>query len=307
MSKPTLIKSLAKVIISAAWADGEVSNEEINSLKDLLFQMPEMTARDWAELEIYLDAPVNLEERERLIAELAAAMRTPRDRALAISRLEEIIAVDGNITEKERALVAEIKSALEGVNVSVFGQLGHLLGRSLQRRKRQDSDKYNRERYIDDFIKNKVFYSLKHKAKIDANAFELPEDELRKLSLAGGLMAQVAFVDRDISPSEVAGIAQAIQKSWGVSAAAAATVAEVAAAEISKQLDLYRLAREFFESTTESERLAFLEALFAVAASDGSASHEEIEAIRLVAKLLKLTHKQFISAKLKLPRAKRAS
>jgi len=44
--------TLAKVIIAAAWADDEVSHEEINSLKDLLFRLPHLEARDWSSLEI---------------------------------------------------------------------------------------------------------------------------------------------------------------------------------------------------------------------------------------------------------------
>jgi len=32
-----LILNLAKVVIAAAWVDGEIDHEEINNLKDLLF------------------------------------------------------------------------------------------------------------------------------------------------------------------------------------------------------------------------------------------------------------------------------
>lgn len=44
--KTNVIMALAKVMIAAAWADGSVNNDEINSLKDLLFQLPEMTDSD---------------------------------------------------------------------------------------------------------------------------------------------------------------------------------------------------------------------------------------------------------------------
>jgi hypothetical protein len=67
MAKPNVIKALAKVMIAAAWSDGSITVDEVNSLKDLLFQLP-MTASDWAELDIYLDAPVG-EASARLVAE----------------------------------------------------------------------------------------------------------------------------------------------------------------------------------------------------------------------------------------------
>lgn len=87
----------------------------------------------------------------------------------------------------------------------------------------------------------------------------------------------------------------------------AAFLAAVAVSEISPKMDYYRLTREFFEATRESERLAFLDALFAIAAADEGASHLEIEEIRAIARGLRLTHKQFITAKLKIPRSQRAN
>jgi uncharacterized tellurite resistance protein B-like protein len=72
-------------------------------------------------------------------------------------------------------------------------------------------------------------------------------------------------------------------------------------------LDYYRLSRRFFESTTEDERVHFMDALFAVADGDSGVSYEEIEEIRTIAIVLKLTHKQFIDAKLKIPRERRAN
>ena len=40
-----LILTLAKVVLAAAWADGELTHEEINSMKDVLFRMPQLSAR----------------------------------------------------------------------------------------------------------------------------------------------------------------------------------------------------------------------------------------------------------------------
>jgi uncharacterized tellurite resistance protein B-like protein len=134
----------------------------------------------------------------------------------------------------------------------------------------------------------------------------ISEAELRKFSLAGGLMARVAYVNRDASEAEYESMRRALGKCWQIGDEEAAVVIEVAISEISKDLDYYRLSREFFECTTEAERLCFLDVLFAVADGDGRVSYEEIEEIRTIANMLKLTHKQFIDAKLKIPRERRA-
>ena len=307
MAKTNLIMALAKVIIAAAWADGEMTNEEINSLKDLLFRMPEMTARDWARLEIYMHSPVSEADRLRLVQELKASLSSPGDKALAISKLEEMAAADGVVTAEERARVEEIKDAIEHVDVSIFGRVGRLLRGPVHRRAEAVAESTNRELFLDDFLKNRIFYNVRRHLAQDTFELDLPELELRKLSLAGGLMARVAMVDHQVTEEEFEAMLAVMLQQWELPRDAAAFVAEIAVDEISKDLDFYRLTRRFFELTGGDERLRFLDVLFAVAQADGRVSYAETEEIRTVSKMLKLTHKQFIDAKLKIPRDQRAA
>jgi uncharacterized membrane protein YebE (DUF533 family) len=62
-ARKDLIMTLAKALIAAAWSDGEISLDERNCLKELLFNLRELTARDWASLEIYMAAPLEVEEK----------------------------------------------------------------------------------------------------------------------------------------------------------------------------------------------------------------------------------------------------
>ncbi len=137
--------------------------------------------------------------------------------------------------------------------------------------------------------------------------FDIPEADLRKLSLAGGLMARVAHVDREIQDSEINYMIEILVKDWDVKTHEAAFIAEIALNEASPDLDYYRLTRRFFESTSAEEREAFLDVLFDVAAADGFVSNEELEEIRTISNTLKLTHRQYINAKLKIPRELRAT
>lgn len=307
MAKPRFIMALAKVIIAAAWADGQMTNEEINSLKDLLFRMPEMRAHDWAALDIYIDSPVSEADRTRLVEELKTALSSSADKALAISKLEEVISADGVVSEQELAAIEEVKSAIEEVDVSIFGKLGQLLHGPVQRRSQAVAEGQNRELYLDDFIKNRIFYNVHRRLALGESKLDIPEAEVRKLSLAGGLMARVAYVDREVTDSEFDAMLTALEDNWDIPKEAAALVAEVAVDEISKDLDYYRLTRRFFERTTGAERLRFLDVLFAVADADGHVSYEETEEIRTISNMLKLTHKQFINAKLKIPRQRRTT
>ena len=306
MPESNVILALAKVLIAEAWADGTVANQEINSLKDLLFQLPEMTANDWAQLDMYIEAPVGEAERGRLVAQLQASLRTAEDRALALRAIEAVMQADGETPEAEQAAVEEIKAALQGSNSGGIGRLGRLMGLSVKRRSQVVENAPNRELYIDDFVNNKIYYSVSRRMELDGSHTDVPDEVLRKLSLAGGLMARVAFVDGDVTQSEKDAMLAAVRRYWELSEVEAALVVEVAVSEISKQLDYYRLARQFFESTDEDQRVRFMNVLFAVADADGRVSYEEIEEIRTIANVQKLSHKQFIDAKLTIPRERRA-
>jgi prephenate dehydrogenase len=54
MAKSKAVMALAKVMIAAAWADGSINNDEINSLKDLLFQsihrLVRQNATGWSQI-----------------------------------------------------------------------------------------------------------------------------------------------------------------------------------------------------------------------------------------------------------------
>jgi uncharacterized tellurite resistance protein B-like protein len=280
--KEDLILTLAKVLIAAAWADGELTHEEVNSMKDLLFHLPQLSARQWAYLKF--------------------AIRTPRDRELAQQALEEMLHADGDVSAEEEQIAAEIRATIDSVSVDA---LSRLVKGMTGRRARTLANAPNREAYLDDFVKNKVYYGVRRRLDLGEAELEVGEDVLRTLSLAGGIMAQVARVNPQISDAEVGTIVDALQTYWHLDADQAAFVAGVAISETASLMDRNRLAREFASVVGPRERAEFLDVLFAVAAADGVASYDEIEEIRTMARSLKLSHRQFIRAKVKLPQERR--
>jgi uncharacterized tellurite resistance protein B-like protein len=304
-----MILALGKVLIAAAWADHELALEEVNSLKDLLFALRGLSAAQWAELEIYLHAPVSPTERQQLLEELQRQIRSEADRQLALTSLQEMVEADGKIPDEEAVVFDQIREAIEDADTGVFGMIGGLLKGAVSRRSQAALSFPDRESQLDDFIHNRVFYSVRRRLNLGEAPISdaIEEDELRTLSLAGGLMARIAQLDREVTDGELKAMASALRASWDLDEEAAAFVVDVAVTEASAELDNYRLARTFFEHTTLEQRIQFVEALFQVAAADGQASHEEIETIRRIARTLKLSHRQFINAKLTLPKELRAS
>ena len=299
MSDRSVILALARVIVAAAWADGKLSQEEIDSLKDLLFRLPhagpargiQLPAQDWAALELYMQSPVDSAERARLLQDLQAELRTPADRQLAIGALDELVQADGVVTSEEQAVVQEIRAALEGVDLGLISQFVRMVRGPLQRRSDATSAMGRREAELEDFVKNRIYFEVRRRLATDV-ASASDEATLRKLSLAAGLMALVANVDGNISEDERLDISGAIAREWGLDAEAAAVVAEAATTAISSGMDYYRLTREFFTATSDDERVRFLDVLFGVARANGSVSSAEIAEIRRIAQSLNVARQQ---------------
>ncbi len=299
MSNERMVMTLGKVLIAMAWADGNVSTAEINCLKDLLFNMPTLTGRQWERLQIYIEAPVEPEERSRLLVELQQAISSNADKSTALSVLETVYQADSQFTEDEQLVFAEIKESISLARTGLSGAMSKLLRGAIQRRTEVVSNAPNREEFFEDFLRNKIYYKLARRLDVDQAQLEIPDSELRKLCAASGLMAQIAYADDEIAEEEFDVICQSLQRMWGLSAHCATLVAEIAISEVGAGMDLHRLAREFFEATNQEERRRFIEVLFAVADAHDGTSHEEIEEVRRISKSLLVSHREFIQAKTK--------
>jgi uncharacterized tellurite resistance protein B-like protein len=301
MAERMFILDLARLVVAAAWADGELKNEEINALKDLLFNLEDVTGREWAELEMYMDSPVAPEETERLLGVVLRQIESEKDKELVVKTLENLFRADGVVSSAEQALLEEIEKALSEVGTGLAAKLSKILRGAVSRRGSKLASGPQRDGRIDDYLKNTIYYQLKSQGGQKGTEIDLPEQKLRKLCLAGGLLARIAAVDKEISEQEKQAIEKVLGTQWGLSARETRIVAEVSCDRTLKGLDYFRLARGFFECTTLDERREFLKCLFRIANASNKTSYEETEAIRKIAGSLKLTHEDFIEAKLTIP------
>lgn len=299
-----LIETLGKVIIAAGWADKELTPEERNNLKDLLFQFQQvliapgalertddsgLDARTLALFEMYTDSPVDAAERERLVSELGENIGSEEDRELALSALQSMIEADRKITDEEQTVLNHIKATIGSVDTGFFGDLGRLLRSAVQRRSDAMSRTPNREIYFEDFLKNKVYYEVRRRLDLGKTSLEIPDEELRKLSIAGVLLARVAHVDGIVLENEIEKIRSVLQNDWQLSQEAAEFVVNVALSEAEKNFDYLRMTREFVDIVRYSDRASFLGVLFAVADADRRISNAELREIRNIADYLLLS------------------
>lgn len=297
MATRNLIIKLAKFLIAAAWADGELKASEVNVLKDLIYSWGEIGEDDWTDLEAYMDSPVYDEERGRILAGLLDAIGSSSEKRLVLDSVTALVAADGQVSDQESRVLEEVRKALDEKSVGIGALLGKLLGGAVQRRTVGASPS-DREDRIDDFIRNKIYFRLVSELERDGLSSGLPDQELRKLCLTAGLLAQVAWIDEDISSDEKAAIVKVLCQGWAIEAEVATIVCRISVDRATQGIDYFRLTRSFFESTSHDERLRFLRDLFRVANSCGKTSFDEIEQIRRIARSLKLSHEEFTQAKL---------
>ena len=299
------VLDLGKLLIAAAWADGELSNQEINALKELLFLLPEISGEEWMELELYMATPVSEDERQQLLARVLNGITISADKALVLQTLERLVHVDGVAKEAEASVVESLRQDVESKSTGFFAHLTKPLRLAISSRSGHYGTDGGRESRLEDYIKNAVYYQLVSEMKTRGIAISLPDQEIRKVCLAAGLMARVAWVDNAFCEQEQDSVTRALAEGWKLPNEEAKVIMEISHQRIMKGLDSVRLTKGFCECTTVSERKAFLTALFAIANTSQQTSSQEIEEIRSITKGLELSHQDFIDAKLTVPKADR--
>ena len=160
MPDRAFIMDLARLVIATAWADRKIVNEEVNTLKDLIFALPEVSGADWQQLDIYLDSPVGEEERDRLLSAVLNGMQTDDDKQMVMATLHKLIECDGVVSADETRVLEEIRQAVERKNTGWLGRLSSLIGSAVNRREKKLREGPNREARLDDYIRNTVYFRI---------------------------------------------------------------------------------------------------------------------------------------------------
>ena len=90
--------------------------------------------------------------------ELQDSMMSRKDKILALNALDSLASADGNPSVEEQAIIESIKNAIQEASVGLMGGLGNILSSTIARRSQAIANAPNRELFLDDYIKNKVYY-----------------------------------------------------------------------------------------------------------------------------------------------------
>lgn len=292
MSSETKKLALLKALAAIAWADGELSNEELNYLKHLALKF-NLSDEVWTKLEPYLDDPVSLEEGEGLIKDFLSLINTPQDKKECLSALEEMVNADDRVTPEEQEFLDKFSKVINDTSTFsiIRGKLKGLFGKTIFKSTSTRDDE------LSDYIHNKLLYKIRQ--RLTQQGIQLPVEQLNYFSLYGGLLGRVANADGSISSAETEYLKSRLGELTGFKSAELELIAAVIEDQTLNGLDNFRLTSEFFKVSDRAQRLQLLDCLFALAAVDQQLLHREVEEIRSIAYALGLSHKDFIAAKLK--------
>ena len=301
MSVSNLPLVLGRVLIAAAWADGELSQDERRALEDLLFSMPGLDGDTWRALAADIDRPFPPEHLQTLLEQLRSELDGDRAREHARETLEEMARRLGPDTPEAAALREALEVVTDRPEVAPsddggwWGRLRGALGGSLGEHAGRVRRFVDREQEVERALEGRVAEALA------GDPAAADPERVHRLALAASILAHVVRLDDVVEAGERDALRAALVEQYGLDEQAASVVTELALDEVATGVDLHVLLREFARATDEDERQRFLAAVFRVAAGDGRASYDEIEEVRRIGRGLLLSHRHFIAAKLTLP------
>jgi uncharacterized tellurite resistance protein B-like protein len=288
---------LGRVLIAAAWADGELSPPEREALQDLLFTLPDLDGDSWRALAADIDRPFPPEHLQVLLDQLRVHLHAPEARARARTAIGALADRVGSGTAEAAALRTALEHIGAHQDVEGAAPTGGWWSRvrsALREHTTRLAPVQHRELTVERALRAKITAAIPEP--------DLPDPEhLRQLSLAAAILAHVVRLDDVVEAGERNALRAALQDQYGLDEEVAGLVTELALDEVASGIDLHALLRDFSNVSTEDERQRFLAAVFRVAAGDGRASYDEIEEVRRIGRGLLLSHRHFIAAKLTLP------
>lgn len=115
-----------KLLMALAAADDQVTLEELNLLKDFVFEHS-LTEEEWSEIQYYAAAPLSKDVLAELARTVVAETRTAADQRQFAAAVREMAATDGVIAAAERQILELVDAELGKGRVPLVGYITRTL------------------------------------------------------------------------------------------------------------------------------------------------------------------------------------
>ncbi|NQT56670.1 MAG: TerB family tellurite resistance protein [Desulfobacteraceae bacterium] len=113
------------------------------------------------------------------------------------------------------------------------------------------------------------------------------------------LLLEMSYIDGEFSESERENIISILKKDYHLSDEYASALIEASKKELNESIDLWHFTNLINQNYSIEEKIRVIETVWSIAYTDGRLDKYEDYLVHKLAKLLHLTHKQLIEAKLR--------
>tara|TARA_B100000686_G_C16759822_1_gene957916 strand:- start:280 stop:1170 length:891 start_codon:yes stop_codon:yes gene_type:complete len=278
-----------KVLAAIAWADGEITNSELNILKSF-YRKFGLNSHQMDELKRYIRAPISHEEQEELFRSLIAELDSAKNKREITDALHVMATADGKIHPEEKLLIEQFEGWMKSTSFGKrsIGKLRNFLTRTIFKNARQPDSEL--KSLFQRVVEKKIH------VKSGGKKIKWPGDSAYRACLLGTLMASIAYTKDGFTVKEKLVIRKRLGEKFDFSSNDLVILCEIAC-ELGSDYDFYETTMEVNRLLTFNDRIKFMECLFEVAVADAIISHQEVEVLRNITKALKIPHKNFIACK----------
>lgn len=283
-----------KVLTTIAWADGEISQSEINIFKKF-YRKFDLEKHELDELKPYLFSPIAKQEKDELYRQMIAELSSPKEKKEIMGALESMVQADKRMKSDERELVNQFSEWLEKSSHTKrsFGRIRNLLQRTIFKHARDLNPDI--EKYFKRGVLKKIELKNTH-SQIPTN---LTDERLYLICLLGTMMAAVAHVDGHFDLAEKKALKLCLTDQFSLAGKELTLLFEVVEEQALQGFDFYEVTAEINRIVSYNDRIHLMECLFEVCIADGEMVHEEAEEVRRITKALRIPHKIFIEYKVR--------
>ena len=116
---------------------------------------------------------------------------------------------------------------------------------------------------------------------------------------ACALLVEMASIDNEFSETEEQGIVAILEKEFGLAEVMAKEVMELAGLELKESVDVWQFTSLINKNYSPDEKIELIELVWKVVYADGHLDKHEDYLVKKLSRMLNLSHKEMIDAKLK--------
>jgi|GEM_PF-385329 len=284
-----------KVLATIAWADGEITESELNVLKKF-YRKFDLDKQALDSLKPYLLAPISKKEQDKLFRQLVAELGSEKERQAVVAELEEMVNADLKIKDEEKALLAEFSELLKKSSFTKrsIGRLRNFFQATLFKPAHEKNPALHK------YFKNSILRKMEIKNASSKKRIKFDEDEVYFICLLGTLLASVAQVDDHFHDEEKKALKKILKERFDFKGLELQLVFDVIEDQARQGFDFYEVTTEFNRLCSYNDRVNTVDCFFVLAAADGKISYEESEEIRRITKAMHISHSLVKEAKKKM-------